>query len=150
MPNTIITLDETLSGQVDQFLHLFKRLVKAIERRSQFTGGQIMFIVKDDNPDVAYSITAPSVTDAEGNPIPDASLTYEVTSSDDTVVAITPADPPTTGSVHFGNPGQAAINVNVKSGDALLGAFGAQFTVTVGDPAAITGGSISFEGLTDQ
>jgi len=110
-----------------------------------------MFIVKDDNPDVAYSITAPAATDAEGNAIPDAELSYEVSSSDDSVVQITPnPDDAKTGTVHFGNPGQASLNVNVKTGDVLLGAFGAQFTVTVGDPAAISGGSIGFDSLTES
>lgn len=109
-----------------------------------------MFIVKDNNPDVAYSITAPEVKDAEGNVIANASLGYEVASTDDTVVAVTPNDPPTSGIVHFGNPGQATINVNVKSGDTLLGAFAASFTVTTGDPAAIVGGTISFDGLTES
>ncbi len=108
-----------------------------------------MFIVADDNPDVSYSITPPEATDSEGNVIPGATLVYDVTSSEPTVVAITPNADPTTGSVHFGNPGQAAININVSSGGTLLGAFGAQFTVTVGDVAAITGGSIGFNGLVE-
>lgn len=108
-----------------------------------------MFVLKDDHADVNFSVTAPDVTDAEGNKIPAAELTYEVTSSDESVVAITTTDGKS-GSVHFGAPGQASINVNVKTGDTLLGAFGAQFTVTTGDPAAIAGGSIGFDGLTES
>lgn len=109
-----------------------------------------MFIVKDDNPDVKYSITPPEATDSEGNVIAGAALDFEITTTDSTVVQVTPDADPKTGTVHFGAPGQASLNVNVKSGDTLLGAFGAQFTVTTGDVAAIAGGAIQFEGLTES
>lgn len=110
-----------------------------------------MIIVKDDNPDVGYSITAPQATDSEGNPVDAGQLSFEVSSSDANVVALTP-DPndQTKGTVHFGSPGQAAVNVNVMAAGKLLGAFGEQFTVTTGDPAAITGGGIQFDGLNSQ
>lgn len=109
-----------------------------------------MFIVKDNNADVGYSITPPTVTDAEGNAVDAGTLTFEVTSTDSNVVAITPTDQ-LTGSAHFGAPGVASVNVQVKNaaGD-VLGSFGAQFTVTAGDPAAIVGGTISFDGLTES
>jgi hypothetical protein len=109
-----------------------------------------MFIVKTDNEDVAYSIVPPSATDKEGNAIPEAKLDYDVQSDNSDVVSITPNDgDPLNGTVHFGNPGQANINVNISHKGNLLGAFGAQFTTTVGDPAAIAGGGISFAGLTE-
>lgn len=109
-----------------------------------------MFVVKDDNPDVGYQIGT-AAFDSEGNPIPDAKLDFEVTSDTPDVVSITP-DPNdgSKGTVHFGNPGQAAINVNASFKGKLLGAFGAQFTVTTGDPASITGGSVTFDGLTES
>lgn len=108
-----------------------------------------MFIVRADNPAVAYQITEPQVTDSEGNLISGEDLSYEVTSTDSAVVAVEQdAENELRGLVSFGGPGLASINAVVKdsTGD-ILGSFGAQFTVTVGDPAAIVGGSIAFEGL---
>jgi len=143
---------------------LLKRIALAIEAlkpieapRPQFLKllhGELMFIVKDNQSDVKYSVAVPSVTDAEGVVLdPQPSLSFEVASSDANVVSLTPDDPAdsTKGTAHFGAPGQAAINVNVKlaSDGTLLGAYGAQFTVTVGDAAAISGGGVSFEGLTE-
>jgi hypothetical protein len=136
----------------DRFYDLLLRITKALENRNpKFLGGRVMFIVKATNEDVGYSIVKPTVTDAEGDPIPDASLTFEAVSDNPDVVALTAsADDPLAGTVHFGAPGLANINVTVKSGDLLLGSFGAQFTITVGDPAAITGGGITFAGLTES
>lgn len=115
-----------------------------------------MFIVKDDTPDVNYSITPPTVTDAEGSPVPASDLVFETTSDNPSAVQVNPADQ-LSGTVHFGSPnadGSPAlcnINVSVKNGaGTLLGSFGAQFTVTAGDPSAIVGGSITFEGLTES
>lgn len=127
-------------------------------RKLKLEGGEIMFIVKADNPDVGYTITPPSVTDSEGNPVSVGDLTFEVSSDNPGAVALTP-DPADQlhGSAHFGSPNadgspaMANINVAVKATatGTLLGSFGAQFTVTTGDPAAIVGGSITFEGLTE-
>jgi hypothetical protein len=79
-------------------------------------------------------------------------LSYEVTSDDPDVVAIAPDDDadPLTGSITFGAPGLANINVTVSSGETMLGSFGAQFTVVTGDPASIVGGGITLEGLTES
>lgn len=134
----------------DRLYCLLERLVGALTPKFTFKEGKFMYIVKTDNPDVNYSIAPATVTDSEGNVVPDAQLTYEVSSDNEAVVSITPGpDGPLSGTVHFGNPGQANVNVNVLFGATLLGAFGAQFTTTVGDPAAIAGGSISFDGLTE-
>lgn len=132
------------------FAHFIVRTFLRPYLRSTITGGKFMYVVKTDNPDVNYSITAPAATDSEGNAIPEAKLDYEVLSDAPDVVSITPsADDPKAGVVHFGNPGNANINVNISTGGKLLGAFGAQFTATVGDPATIAGGSIVFDGLTE-
>lgn len=107
------------------------------------------YIVKDDQPDVPYSVTLGEVTDAEGNVIADPQgLSVEVVSSDPSVVELTPADDKR-GSAHFGNPGQATVTANVKNeaGD-ILATGSANFTVTTGDPAAISGVEVGFEGLT--
>ena len=135
----------------ERFYSLLLRIVNALEnRKPSLKGGKIMFIVKTDNPDVGYSIVKPEATDSEGNVIPDASLTFEAVSDNPDAVSLIPSDAdPLAGVAHFGNPGLANINVTVKSGDTLLGSFGAQFTITVGDPAAISGGGISFDGLTE-
>lgn len=127
-------------------------------RRSyQMQEGGFMYIVKADNPDVRYVITPPTVTDSEGNTVPADSLTFEVSTSNPQGVEVTP-DPadPLAGSVHFGGPtadgtpAVASVVVLVKLQDgAVIGSFGAQFTVTAGDPAAIVGGSIAFEGLAE-
>jgi len=134
-----------------------ERIAAALDRARrpalQLTGANIMFIVKDDAADVAYSITAPTVTDSEGHPVdPQPVLTFTVASDNDAAVSITPTDPanPVAGTVHFGAPGLANINVTASSGDTLVGSFGAQFTVTTGDPAAITGGTIAFDGLIES
>jgi len=111
---------------------------------------KFMFVVKDDNPDVNFAVVTGDVTDAEGNTIPDAQVDLAVASTDDSVVAVT-FDPSTkSGSVHFGNPGTATVTATASSGGALLGSGAADFTVTVGDPAAISGISLSFDGLTEQ
>lgn len=108
------------------------------------------FVVKDDNPDVAYSLALGEVTDAEGNPIPTPALSVSVTSDNSDVVTVTPDADPATGTVHFGNPGNATITANVSSGGNLLGSGVAGFVVTVGDPAAITSVALSFDGLTES
>lgn len=110
-----------------------------------------MFIVKADNPDVNYSISF-QITDSEGNVVPTPPVTVAVLSDNPPSVEIIqdPADQ-LKGVAHFGGPGLANINVTVTrtSDGLLLGSFGAQFTVTAGDPAAISGGTIAFEGLTE-
>lgn len=105
-----------------------------------------MYIVKNDNPDVGYTLTY-SVTDSEGNVLPNEETVAEVVSDNPDAVSVDPAS----GTVHFGNPGLANLNATIKDADTgnLLGSFGAQFTVTTGDPAAISGGTIAFEGLTE-
>ena len=111
-----------------------------------------MYVVKNDNPDVPF-VAAFQIVDAEGEAIPDPQgLQVETLSTNPGAVAIVP-DPggdPKKGSVHFGASGLAAVTTTVKKADGtLIGSFGAQFTVTVGDPAAVAAGTIAFEGLTE-
>src|SRR5262245_15823104 len=82
---------------------------------------RFMFIVKDDNPDVGFAVKLGDVTDAEGNPIPDAAVDVAVSTSDADVVAVTFDAAARTGSVHFGHPGVASIAATVSSGGTLLG-----------------------------
>ena len=109
-----------------------------------------MFVVKDDQPPVNFSLVLGDVTDSEGNAIPDAALDVTVESDNPDAVAIT-FDPATkSGTASFGSPGQANVTANVKSGETLLGTGAAAFTVTVGDPAAITSVGLNFEGITES
>lgn len=107
------------------------------------------FVVKDDHPAVNFSVVLGDVTDAEGNKIPDAALDVSVESSDTNVVAVTYDAAAKTGSVSFGNPGNATVTANVSSGGALLGSGVAGFVVTVGDPAAISSVALSFDGISE-
>lgn len=108
---------------------------------------KIMIIVKDDNPDVGFSVSF-LVTDSEGNEVPATDLSVSVESDDLSVLEVTPAADGLSGSVHFGNPGNATCLVSVKKLDGtLIGSFSEEFTVTTGDPSAISGGTITFDGL---
>ena len=135
---------------MDELLALLRALV-AQNQKPHISGGKFVIIVKDNQADTGYSISGVSATDAEGHAIPDAKLNYVVESTDAAVVAVTPdPDDQTKGTVSFGAPGVATVNVQVQTPDGtLLGSFAASFTVTEGDPAAIVGGSISFDGLAD-
>jgi hypothetical protein len=111
---------------------------------------KIMFIVKDDNPSVGYRVTPGTAVDAEGNEVSPEQLTVEVVSSDPDIVAVQP-DPTdgTAGTISFGKPGDAAITATVSSSGGIHAVYGAQFHITTGDPASISGGSIAFDGLTE-
>jgi hypothetical protein len=113
---------------------------------------KFVFKVSNDHQDEPYSIAIGGVTDAEGETLPDTSgLTVEVTSSDDAVVSAN-FDPSTnSGVAHFGTSGVASLNASVKNtkGD-ILGSGAADFTVTQGDPAAVSDVKISFGGLTEE
>lgn len=108
------------------------------------------YVVKDDNPSVGFSLKIDGVTDAEGNPIADPQgLTTEITSTDTTVLGFTAGEDDKTGTVHFGAPGAASLQYSVKDVNGnVLGSGSDGFTVTTGDPAAITGIEATFEGLT--
>jgi hypothetical protein len=112
-------------------------------------GGSIVYIVKADNPDVQYAITHGDVIDSEGNVVPEAQLTYDVSSTDSAVVMVTPdSNDSKMGNAHFGAPGQATVNLSITDSKGTVLAVGAKdFTVTAGDPAAIQNVSISFGDL---
>lgn len=111
-----------------------------------------VFKVANDHQDEPYSIAIGGVTDAEGETLPDTKgLTVEVTSSDEAVVSAG-FDPSTnSGVAHFGTSGVASLNAVVKNakGD-ILGSGAADFTVTTGDPAAVSDVKIAFSGLTEE
>jgi len=119
------------------------------DKIATITTGEFMFIVKDDHPDTEFAVADFKVTDAEGNEVEAKDLRVTVESDNPAAVAVTMNDT-RTGLIQFGSPGDANLTAKVSSADGrLLGAFGAQFHVTAGDPAAITGGTISFKGLSE-
>jgi len=120
-------------------------------------GGHFMIIVKDTNPDVRYAVGGFTVVDAEGSTVPGAVVDVTVESDNPSAVAVTP-DAPTpgsaAGSVKFGSPNpdgspsQATVTAKVMLGAKVVGLFTETFAVTAGDPEAIVGGAMTFEGLT--
>lgn len=148
-----IGITRGLEKQITRALDLFERLVnKHCATRATIKGGMFMYVVKADNPDVNYTIVPPTATDSEGNEISNADLSYNVTSTNETVVSLVPDsdDNQLTGVIHFGSPsGTEAVSVMVEvthKGN-IVGAFGAQFVVTPGDVSAITGGGIIVDGI---
>jgi hypothetical protein len=111
---------------------------------------RFMFVVKDDHEAVNFFINLGDVTDAEGNVVTDANLEVAVESSDSGVLSVDFNAFDRKGVVSFGSPGVASLTAKVTSGDKLLGSGAADFTVTVGDPAAISNVALSFDGLTEQ
>jgi len=111
-----------------------------------------LFKVANDHQDEPYSISIGGVTDAEGEPLPNTKgLTVEVTSSDDAVVSAGFDASTNSGVAHFGKSGVASLNASVKNakGD-ILGSGAADFTVTTGDPAAVSDVKISFSGISEE
>ena len=130
----------TILALIKELLSELVGLVRGINSsrdKSNFRG-DIMYIVKADHPEIGFNLSF-TVTDSEGNE-----------SDNEDAVDITVDETGRAGTVMFGNPGLANVNATVESEEGvLLGSFGAQFTVTVGDPAAIVGGALVFEGLTE-
>lgn len=140
-----------LSKSTRRFLRkLFK------PRFSAFHGVEIMFKVKTDNPDVAYKFSK-KVTDSEGNEITDpmalSTIVTSISSSNEDAVQIIPdAVDNSAGSVHFGNPGLASIDIVVKEGGTgkILGSGSFGVTVVTGDPAAVSDIRLDLAGLVDD
>jgi hypothetical protein len=113
---------------------------------------RFVFKVADDHQSESFSISIGGVTDAEGQPIADPSgLGVKVQSSDENVVAVSFDEASKSGSVSFGSPGVASVTATVTNakGD-ILGSGAADFTVTTGDPAAVSDVKIAFGGLTEE
>lgn len=135
---------ETLK-KIRQVLFLLLELTGGVERKT--TIGEIMYIVKDDNPEVGFELSYEAF-DAEGNEVPEDTLVVEVTSDNEAAVSV--VQDGNGGTISFGSPGLANLNAVVSDASGkMLGSFGAQFTVTVGDPASISGGELTFDGLTE-
>lgn len=143
-------------GKFARLEELLQQVLKAIENLQlpappdKFLEVRFMFVVKDDNPAVNFSLVLGNVTDAEGNAIADAQLDVAVESSDPNVVAVSFDAASKSGNVSFGSPGVASVTASVSTGGKLLGTGAADFTVTVGDPAAISSVALNFDGLTES
>jgi hypothetical protein len=115
----------------------------AVEKKGEI---RMNYIVKDDNPDVGFSVSGGEVTDAEGQPIP---TTLEITSTNPDVISMALNPDGKSGTVHFGAPGLGNFNVVEKDAAGNIVASNSDgFTVTTGDPASITPIVTSFDGLT--
>jgi hypothetical protein len=116
-----------------------------------------MYTVKDDTPGGRYSITGgDSVTDAEGNVITDpavlASLMKSFVADNPDALVLTPdADDPFNGSYEFGGPGVATATAKITNADGtkILASGTASFTVTTGDPNAVSPITLQFGDLVE-
>lgn len=127
---------------------LLKLLKWLGHKQYQILGGiDFMYLVQADNPDVGFSVNF-TVVDSEGHEVPADSYNVVITSDNEDAVLLDVDESGVAGTAHFGSPGLANVNVTVEdlSGN-ILGSMGAQFTVVPGDPAAVFGGTIVFEGL---
>lgn len=106
------------------------------------------YIIKNDTPDFDFSIDVGTVTDAEGEVLPDESISLEIESSDPDVLEVTVNEDGKSGRVHVGHSGVAAFTVSAKGPNGDVLASGADdFTVTPGDPKAVSEIKTNFAGL---
>jgi hypothetical protein len=145
-----------IAGGITMY-YLIAFLMKHPRRHKKFNlkGGDFMYIVKDSQVDVPFQIGF-TVTDAKGDPVPTTAVVVAVVSDNPSAVKVIPGADQLSGTVSFGvpnadgTPALANITVTVSLPDGtVVGSFGAQFTVTAGDPAAIAGGNIVFTGLVE-
>jgi hypothetical protein len=106
------------------------------------------FAVQNNHPDEQFTVDVGEVRDAEGELLEDSSVDVVVESTDPEVVAVDQA----AGTVSFGRSGTATVQATVRKKNDPdadpLGSFAANFTVTTGDPSAVSGGSFNFPNLT--
>lgn len=135
-------------------VNIIHRLVSELKPPSQPKPLEVSFVFKvaNDHQDEPFSISIGGVTDAEGEPLPDSKgLTVDVKSSDDAVVGVS-FDPSTnSGVASFGHSGVASLTASVTNAKGeILGSGAADFTVTTGDPAAVSDVKIAFSGITEE
>ena len=113
--------------------------------------GDAMFTLPDDQPDVPYSISPVALFDAEGAPIT-SGFTEAFVTDNGAAVDIVPNDPADihAGVLKIGAPGLANLNYTVTYNGAIVHSAGAQFTITTGAFGSVTGGDLTFEGITES
>lgn len=143
---------------------VLERIARAAEKIARgilyISGGELkfelegtMFVLPDDQPDVRFSVSAVSATDSEGHEV--ALIENLVSDNEDAVSFVfdegSSASAPRAGAAHIGAPGVA--NVNYMATDAqgnIVKSSGAQFTITTGAIASVSGGDLAFEGISEQ
>jgi hypothetical protein len=116
---------------------------------TQNRGIKVMYVVKADHPAVGFKFEFDAF-DSEGNVVSEEDLIVSVETDNEEVVDIVFNEDTMSGTASFGVPGLANVNATVEDLEGnLLGSLGAQFTVTVGDPASISAGKLVFEGLAE-
>lgn len=157
---SVYKLADCLGSKVIELFELFELLINRLRPgKPCIYGGKIMYVVKADTPNQRYEIVPPdSVTDSEGHRVNPETLDYEILSDNEGAIKLVPDDDndPMRGTIEIGGPAEdgtaalANVNVLVSYKGTVLGSYGAQFTVTAGDPAAITGGGLRFPGLSEE
>jgi len=152
-------LSKWLSIQNDSIMAGFALVAEAIAKGLTLPPPQpkplevtFVFKVANDHQDEPFSISIGGVTDAEGEPLPNTSgLSVDVKSSDDSVVAVSFDRATGSGVASFGHSGVASLTASVTNAKGeILGSGAADFTVTTGDPAAVSDVKIAFGGLTEE
>lgn len=142
---------ETTPGEVMEFLDVlfkwFHRLCPVNPQPTNEIKMNLTFKVKADHPDIPFDIDA-TVTDSEGNEIDGAEVNYEILSDNPEVaeLALDDDSDPSTGKLHIGKPGIAAVGIKLTAGDIEQIAM-ATFVVSAGDPANLNITKIAFEGI---
>lgn len=113
---------------------------------------RFVFKVANDHQDEPFSISIGGVTDKEGEPLPNTDgLNVDVKSSDDSVVAVSFDSASRSGVASFGHSGVASLTASVTNSNGdILGSGAADFTVTTGNPAAVSDVRLAFGGLTEE
>ncbi len=112
---------------------------------------KFMYIVEADHPDTIVTASF-TVKDSEGNVLDPSAVKVEFSAENQEAINVFPIDEqPLSATVHFVSPGLGSVNCTVSTHEGvLLASFGAQFTIVAGDPSSVTGGNLSFEGLTES
>lgn len=139
-------------GLIENRLEIIHRLVANLPSLTKPLEVRFVFKVSNDHQDEPFSISIGGVTDAEGEALPNTNgLTVDVKSSDEAVVGVS-FDPSTnSGVATFGRSGVASLTASVTNQRGeILGSGAADFTVTTGDPAAVSDVRIAFSGISEE
>lgn len=149
------------SLQLDEIKQGFKLVAEALKNANPppprpTLKGRFTLILKNNQKDFGYDFDVSGITDEEGEEITDeavlAAVVKEVSSTNEAVISATTPDAGGAGTIHVGTSGSADLSGKawLSQADKDAGkdpAFLAvePFTITTGDPAAITEGSFKFD-----
>lgn len=148
-------INETIRAGFESVVEAIANIQQPSPPPAQLKGG-FTLILKNDQLDFGYDFDVSGITDAEGEAITDQAvldkIVKEVASDNEAVVSATAPDAGGAGSIHVGTSGAAVLSGKawLSQADKDAGkdpAFIATepFTITTGDPAAITEGSFAFD-----